>query len=128
MTMNEWGPRQNALDRTLMALAHPTRRAILRRLMKGEARVSELAGPFAISLNAVSKHILTLERAELVRRRKVWREHFVSYNPQPLEQAAKWIATQQAFWTARLETLDALLQAEDRNDNPLPRKRKDPRR
>ena len=58
------------LDRTLTALADPTRRAILQRLSRGEARVTELAQPFAMSLNGVSKHIRMLERAELVRRRR----------------------------------------------------------
>ena len=59
------------LDRTLLALADPTRRAILQRLSSGEARVTEVARPFSISLNAVSKHILVLERAKLVKRRRV---------------------------------------------------------
>ncbi len=68
------------LDHTLMALADPTRRAILQRLSRGETRVTELARPFAMSLNAVSKHIRVLERsAWLVRRRRVGREHWLSF-------------------------------------------------
>src|SRR5690606_28682318 len=59
-----------SLDHTLAALADPTRRAILQRLTRGEARVTELAEPFPISLNSVSKHIRMLERADLVRRRR----------------------------------------------------------
>jgi DNA-binding transcriptional ArsR family regulator len=102
------------LDRTLMALADPTRRAILQRLSKGEARVTELASPFAISLNSVSKHIRMLERARLVQRRRVGRDHFLSFNPKPLDTAATWIETQRALWSARLDALDALLRAEDR--------------
>ncbi len=102
------------IDQTLTALADPTRRAILQRLSKGETRVTELARPFAISLNAVSKHIQMLERARLVRRRVAGREHFLSFNPQPLDEAAKWMETQHAFWTARLDALDLLLKAEDR--------------
>ena len=82
---------QTALDHTLMALADPTRRAILQRLTQGEARVTELARPFDMSLNAVSKHILVLERAHLVKRRKVGREHFLAANPEPLDAAAAWI-------------------------------------
>jgi DNA-binding transcriptional ArsR family regulator len=101
------------LDRTLLALADPTRRAILHRLTGGEARVTELAEPFEMSLNAVSKHIRLLERARLVRRRRVGREHRLSLNPEPLEAAATWMAEQRAFWTARLAALDALLRAED---------------
>jgi DNA-binding transcriptional ArsR family regulator len=102
------------LDHTLLALADPTRRAILRRLSGGEARVTELAQPFAMSLNAVSKHIRMLERAGLVRRRVVGREHFLSFQPEPLDEAATWIEAQRALWTVRLDALDDLLRAEDR--------------
>lgn len=104
---------QTHLDETLMALADPTRRAILQRLSEGEARVTELAEPFAISLNSVSKHIRVLERAHLVRRRRAGREHFLSFNPEPLDEAVAWIEAQRAAWSVRLEALDALLQAED---------------
>jgi DNA-binding transcriptional ArsR family regulator len=105
------------LDGTLHALADPTRRAILHRLTEGETRVTDLAEPFEMSLNAVSKHIRLLERARLVRRRKVGREHLLSLNPEPLEAAATWMAEQRAFWTARLAALDALLRAEDPADD-----------
>src|SRR5262249_39689878 len=101
------------LDQTLLALADPTRRAILQRLSKGESRVTALAQPFAISLNAVSKHIRVLERARLVRRRRTGREHFLALSLEPLEEAATWIESQRALWTTRLDALDALLQAED---------------
>jgi DNA-binding transcriptional ArsR family regulator len=94
------------LDHTLVALADPTRRAILQRLALGEARVTELARPFAISLNSVSKHIRMLERAQLVRRRRAGREHLLSFNPQPLDEAAAWIEAQRAFWTERLDALE----------------------
>jgi DNA-binding transcriptional ArsR family regulator len=97
---------QTALDHTLMALADPTRRAILQRLTQGEARVTELARPFDMSLNAVSKHILVLERAHLVKRRKVGREHFLAANPEPLDAAAAWIEKQRAFWSRRLDLLE----------------------
>ena len=98
--------KQGDLDRTLTALADPTRRAILQRLAQGEARVTELARPFAISLNSVSKHIRMLERARLVRRRRAGREHLMSFDPQPLDEAAAWIAVQRAFWTTRLDALE----------------------
>jgi DNA-binding transcriptional ArsR family regulator len=98
-----------ALDHTLTALADPTRRAILRRLMLGEARVTDLAVPFAISLNAVSKHIRVLERAQLVRRRRAWREHWVSFNPEPLDEAAAWLDHQRDFWRSRLDALETAL-------------------
>lgn len=105
---------QTSLDDTLLALADPTRRAILQRLSRGEARVTEVARPFAMSLNAVSKHIRVLERARLVRRRRVGREHLLSYDPAPLDEAAAWIDAQRAFWSARLDALDAILGEEDR--------------
>jgi DNA-binding transcriptional ArsR family regulator len=79
---------QSDLDQTLVALADPTRRAILQRLAQGEARVTELARPFAMSLNSVSKHIRVLQRARLVRRRRAGREHLMSFDPQPLDEAA----------------------------------------
>jgi DNA-binding transcriptional ArsR family regulator len=94
------------LDRTLAALADPTRRAILEQLSRGEARVTELARPFAMSLNSVSKHIRALERARLVHRRRIGREHLLSFNPQPLDEAAAWIAAQREFWTTRLDALE----------------------
>jgi DNA-binding transcriptional ArsR family regulator len=78
-------------------------------------RVTTLAEPFAMSLNAVSKHIHVLERAHLVRRRRAGREHLLSVNPAPLDQAASWIAAQRAMWTERLDTLEALLLAEDQS-------------
>ena len=101
------------LDDTLIALADPTRRAILKRLSRGEARVTELAEPFDISLNSVSKHIRILERAELVKRRVSGREHFLTFNPAPLESAAAWIERHRTFWTERLDALEAALRAED---------------
>ena len=104
------------LDRTLMALADPTRRAIMERLSKGEARVTELAQPFTMSLNAVSKHIRILERARLVRRRCVGRDHFLSLNPEPLDEAATWIEAQRAVWAARLDALAVILQVEKGQD------------
>ena len=101
------------LDYTLIALADPTRRAILQRLSRGQARVTEVAEPFDISLNSVSKHIRILERAELVKRRVAGREHFLAFNPAPLESAAEWIERHRIFWTGRLDALEAALRADD---------------
>jgi len=102
------------LDDTLLALADPTRRAILEHLSRGEARVTDLAQPFSISLNSVSKHIRRLERAGLVRRNVRGREHVLSFNARPLESAAEWIDRHRALWLGRLRALDTLLQDEDR--------------
>jgi DNA-binding transcriptional ArsR family regulator len=97
------------IDETLSALADPTRRAILARLAEGEARVTDVAKPFAISLNSVSKHIRMLERAKLVRRRVEGREHFLVLDPAPLDEAAAWIDEQRKLWTWRLGELEKAL-------------------
>lgn len=93
----------------MAALADPTRRAILQRLSKGEARVTDVARPFDMSLNAVSKHIRMLERAKLVRRRRSGRDHFLSVNPKPLDEVAVWVEKQRAFWATRLDALELAL-------------------
>lgn len=101
------------LDDTLVALADETRRSILQRLAAGEARVTEIAAPYDISLNSVSKHIRILERAGLVRRRVAGRDHFLSLDPGPMDDVAAWIQRERAAWAARLDRLEAALHAED---------------
>jgi len=100
------------LDDTMLALADPTRRGILKRLAAGEARVTEVAAPFAISLNSVSKHIRILERAGLVRRRIEGRDHFLTLDAGPLDAAAAWMLRERQSWTARLDRLEAALKAD----------------
>lgn len=95
------------LDGTFAALADPTRRAILDRLRRGEARVTDVADQFPISLNAVSKHIRILERAGLVRRTVRGREHLLSPATEPLAAAGAWIADYRQFWEQRAAALDA---------------------
>ena len=115
------------LDDTLVALADETRRSILKRLAGGDARVTEIAAPFAISLNSVSKHIRILERAGLVRRRVDGRDHFLSLDPEPLDDAARWMLRERDAWTARLDRLEAALRAEDAIEKakarPTPRRK-----
>jgi len=101
------------LDDTLLALADETRRGILERLAGGEARVTEVAAPFDISLNSVSKHIRILERAGLVRRRVEGRDHFLALDAAPLNELTMWMQRQRAAWTHRLDKLEAALRAED---------------
>jgi len=101
------------LDTTLQALSDPTRRAILARLAAGEARVTEVAHPFAMSLNAVSKHIRVLEDARLVTRRRDGREHRLSLTPGALDEAARWIEGQRELWAWRLGQLDTALETEE---------------
>jgi DNA-binding transcriptional ArsR family regulator len=111
------------LDDILIALADPTRRGILEVLSRGDARVTDVAEPFPISLNSVSKHIRLLERAGLVRRHVRGREHVLSFNAQPLDSAAAWIESHRALWKGRLRALDALLKHEDRERRGRKRKR-----
>ena len=101
------------LDDTLIALADETRRRILRGLAAGEARVTEVAAPFEISLNSVSKHIRLLERAGLVRRRVVGRDHFLALEPKPFDELTQWMSRTREFWNSRLDHLEAALRAED---------------
>jgi DNA-binding transcriptional ArsR family regulator len=104
---------QHQLDHVYGAIADRTRRAILRRLADGEARVTTIASPFPMTLHAVSKHIRILERAGLIRRQRRGREHVLSINPSALDDAAFWIERQRALWTQRVDALEALLRSED---------------
>lgn len=97
------------LDDAYASLAHPVRRAMLERLRDGDARVTELARPFDISLATASKHIGQLERSGLVARRVVGRDHWISLQPQPLERAARWLGLYRSFWQRRLDALEALV-------------------
>lgn len=99
-----------ALDATFSALSDPTRRAILARLAEGEARVTELAEPFGMSLPAVSKHLKVLERAQLITRHKDGRIHRFRVNPAPIDSAKSWIETYQRFWEQQLYSLAAYLE------------------
>jgi len=97
------------LDRTFGAIADPTRRAILNRLARGEATVSDLAAPFHISLPAILKHLDVLERAGLLRRRKTGRVSRCQLVAEPLSEAAGWLAAYQPFWESKLDALEAFL-------------------
>src|SRR2546421_5545348 len=110
-----------ALDTTLIALADEPRRGILKHLASGEARVTEVAAPFDISLNSVSKHIRLLERAGLVRRRVAGRDHFLALEPAPFDQLSQWMQKTREFWSSRLDALEAALRAEDAIE-PAPKK------
>ena len=97
------------LDRTFAALADPTRRAILARLVTGEASVTELAEPFEMSLPAVSKHLKVLERAELIARgrERQWRPARLEAGP--LKEIAEWTERYRRFWEESYERLDDYL-------------------
>jgi DNA-binding transcriptional ArsR family regulator len=88
------------------ALADPTRRAIVERLTRGPIRVTDLAAPFAMSLNGVSKHIKVLEKAGLVRRTRQGREHALELDPAPLAEVTRWASEIERFWIERLDRLE----------------------
>jgi DNA-binding transcriptional ArsR family regulator len=106
-------PSAHQLDDVFLALADETRRSILARLSAGEARVTEVAAPFDISLNSVSKHIRILERAGLVARRRSGRDHYLSLEPRALSETSDWLQSRQRFWSGRVRRLQALLDEED---------------
>jgi DNA-binding transcriptional ArsR family regulator len=99
-----------ALDTTFAALADPTRRAILARLASGEASVTELAEPFAMSQPAISKHLKVLERAGLISRGKDAQRRPRRLEPRPLAEANKWLERYRRFWEGNYQRLDALLE------------------
>ena len=94
------------LDSLFGAIADPTRRAILDRLARGDARVTDVAADFTISLNSVSKHVRMLERAGLVSRTVKGREHLLTLNPEPMVEAARWIEHHRRFWQDALAGLE----------------------
>jgi DNA-binding transcriptional ArsR family regulator len=98
------------LDRTFGALADPTRRAILSRLATGQASVTELAAPFAMSLPAVTKHLKVLERAGLIARGRDRQWRPARLRAEPLRQAADWIEDYRRFWDERYDRLDEYLE------------------
>jgi DNA-binding transcriptional ArsR family regulator len=97
------------LDSAYAALSNGVRRAIVQQLVERDRRVTELARPFDVSLQAVSKHIRVLESAGLVRRRIDGRDHWLSLDPSPLAYAGRWIENARRFWEARLDALDEVL-------------------
>ena len=97
------------LDAIFAALADPTRRAILARLAGGDANVSELSEPFAMSQPAVSKHLKVLEGAGLVSREKRGQTRLARFEAEPLAEAAKWIGQYAQLWADRFDRLDLVL-------------------
>ena len=97
------------LNRVYGAIADPTRRTILGVLARGDANVGSLAGRFPMTLAAVSKHVKVLERAGLVERTVLGREHRLRLVPEPLRDATEWLAHYRGFWDRRLEALEELL-------------------
>lgn len=104
-------PNQNAqLDDVFKALSDPTRRAVLERLSRSSASMTELAQPFAMALPSFSQHLQVLERCGLVRSRKRGRIRTYRLSPRRLEVVEQWLDRQRALWERRLDQLDDHLQ------------------
>src|SRR5688572_33312133 len=101
--------RSKVLDRTFGALADPTRRRILAQLAKGEECVTELARPHAMSLAAVSKHLIVLEKAGLVKRRRDGRVHSLALDAKPMQEAEAWLGRYRKFWEGNLDQFEQYL-------------------
>ncbi len=111
------------LNSTFAALADPTRRAILARLASGEASVNELAGPFAMSQPAISKHLKILERAGLISRGRDAQRRPRRLEAAPLAEANRWLERYREFWEGSFQRLDALL-AEMQTEKTKPKHKK----
>jgi DNA-binding transcriptional ArsR family regulator len=102
--------RSATLDRVFHALAHPARRAILRRLAEGERNLTQLAAPLRMSFPAASKHVRVLESARLVRRRVTGRTHLCRIEARPLAEADAWLENYRRIWEENFQRLDELLE------------------
>ena len=121
--MQPSGYEAGSLDATFAALADPTRRAILARLAGGEATVTELAQPFAMTQPAISKHLKVLERAGLISRERDAQRRLSRLEAAPLAAASQWLEEYRQFWEASFSRLDDLLQ-DLQSRKPVPRKKK----
>ena len=94
------------LSDVLTAISHPSRRAIIGQLAAGPARFTDIAKPFDVALNAVTKHLKLLERAGLISREKQGREVLISFRPEPLRLVSGWVHEYERFWNERLDTFE----------------------
>jgi DNA-binding transcriptional ArsR family regulator len=101
----------SSLDAAFAALADPTRRNIVARLARGSVRVTDLAEPFDMSLNAVSKHVKVLERAGLVHRKRSGREHVLTLHAAPMREIVNWVSRYEKFWNDKLDALGEFLKS-----------------
>jgi DNA-binding transcriptional ArsR family regulator len=97
------------LSTSFIALSDPTRRRILERLARGAASVNELAEPFHISQQAISKHLAYLERAELIEKRQQGRQRLCALRPRALDEVVAWVDKCRAFWEQSFDQLEALV-------------------
>jgi DNA-binding transcriptional ArsR family regulator len=120
----EAASRTARLDAVFAALADPTRRAIIERLSRSEARVTEVAEPFRMSLNAVSKHIRVLEASGVVKRHRKGRDHFLSIDTHSLDEVDGWIVWLRGYWEERLDAMEHLLREIKKGHKAGPKGRK----
>jgi DNA-binding transcriptional ArsR family regulator len=113
-----------ALDRVFHALADPSRRAMVERLTRGSASVSELAAPLDMTLAAVVQHLQVLEESGLVRTEKIGRVRSCRIEPDALRSAERWIAERRTLWERRFDRLGELLDAEETTPSPRGRKQR----
>jgi DNA-binding transcriptional ArsR family regulator len=104
------------LTDVLTAISHPTRRAIIGQLANGPARFLDVAKPFDIALNAVTKHLKLLERAGLIERRKKGREVYISFRGEPLREVAGWVHEYERFWNERLDEFEQFFKNKRRKE------------
>lgn len=121
-------PVSERLDATFLALADPTRRAILARLARGQASVTELAEPFAITQPAISKHLKVLERAGLISVGHDAQRRPRRLEGKPLAEASAWLEQYRATWEASFARLDRLLEEMQRTSSTQRRRRRRPKR
>jgi len=112
------------LDAVFAAWADPTRRAIIERLSRSEARVTEIAEPFPMSLNAVSKHIRVLEASGMIERHRKGRDHILSINTRSLDEVDGWIERTRHYWEKRLDAMELLLRELKKDHKTGPKDRK----
>ena len=110
------------LSTAFVALSDPTRRLMLRRLARGPASVNELAEPFHISQQAVSKHIAYLERAELIEKRQLGRQRVCALRPHALDEVVTWVEQCKQFWEESFDQLETLVLEVKAKENSARRK------
>lgn len=104
------------LNDVLSAIAHPTRRAIIKKLAKGPTRFLDIAEPFDVALNAITKHLKLLERAGLIGREKRGREVFISLRPGALRLVADWVHEYERYWNEKLDEFEGYFKQKQRSN------------
>ena len=108
------------LNDILTAISHPSRRAIIRRLAEsGPARFTDVAEPFDVALNAVTKHLKLLERAGLIKREKRGREVRISFRAEPLREVAEWVHEYERFWNEHLDQFEHYFKNKKKKEKKL---------